>query len=120
MEGRVVVVPKTSLAPAVVFVHPDGRREEVFDGTGGSVMQVATTNQIHGIIGECGGELVCATCHVYVDAAWLDLMPAMSAEEREMLEVTSEEPDERSRLSCQLRLDDRLNGLTVHLPASQR
>ena len=83
-------------------------------------MQVATSNRLQGIIAECGGELICATCHVFVDNAWLESLPEMLDDEAGMLNVTSEEPTHESRLSCQITITEHLDGLVVRIPPTQR
>ncbi|MDB5424961.1 MAG: hypothetical protein JWQ29_2377 [Phenylobacterium sp.] len=104
----------------VEFVLLDGSRRVLDAETGESIMSLATRNLVPGIIGECGGNLSCGTCHVFVDTAWLGRLPAKASEEEDMLEGTSEEPTEYSRLSCQLRMTPDLDGIVVHVPASQR
>ncbi|WP_217574359.1 2Fe-2S iron-sulfur cluster-binding protein [Streptomyces sp. GbtcB7] len=104
----------------VVFVQPDGTKQEVEATEGNSVMQAATANLVPGIIGECGGELTCATCHVFVDEAWTGALPARVELEEDMLEVTSEEPTDASRLCCQIQLDSSLDGIVVHVPKTQQ
>jgi ferredoxin, 2Fe-2S len=106
--------------PTIIYVQPDGDRRKIAASDGESVMQVATANLVPGIVGECGGDLSCSTCHVFVDAAWFDLIPPRSEDEIEMLEAASEEPTEHSRLSCQIRVNGSLDGLVVNVPASQR
>ncbi|MFF7645267.1 2Fe-2S iron-sulfur cluster-binding protein [Streptomyces canus] len=106
--------------PRVVYVRPDGTKQEVTAADGTSVMQAAAANLVPGIVAECGGELSCATCHVYVDEQWLAALPARSADEEDMLDATSEEPTDASRLSCQIKLDGTLDGLVVHIPQSQQ
>jgi 2Fe-2S ferredoxin len=106
--------------PRIVFIKPDGERQEVEAADGESVMQVAVNNLVDGIVGECGGDLSCATCHVFVDPEWFPALGKASADEEDMLEATSEEPTEFSRLSCQIKCDKKLHGLVVHLPATQR
>ncbi|MGP3637359.1 2Fe-2S iron-sulfur cluster-binding protein [Streptomyces sp. 24-1644] len=106
--------------PRVVFVHPDGTKQETHAADGATVMQAATANLVPGIVAECGGELSCATCHVFVDEQWLRALPARTEEEEDMLEVTSEEPTETSRLSCQITLDASLDGLVVQIPRTQK
>jgi ferredoxin len=66
----------------IAFIHPDGRVEGVEAQADQSAMRAAIDNSILGIVGECGGNAMCATCHVYVDVGWLDRLPAMSDEER--------------------------------------
>jgi 2Fe-2S ferredoxin len=106
--------------PRVVFIRPDGTKQEIDAPAGASLMQTATANLIPGIIGECGGELSCATCHVYVDQQWLGALAALSPDEQDMLEATSEEPTGASRLCCQITLDDSLDGLVVQIPKTQK
>ena len=83
-------------------------------------MHGAQYNGIEGIVGECGGGLACATCHCYVDAAWTERVggPA-SQDETDMLESTAAEIKPSSRLSCQIVMMPKLDGLVVHLPEAQ-
>ncbi|MFI6367645.1 2Fe-2S iron-sulfur cluster-binding protein [Nocardia sp. NPDC050630] len=103
----------------VVFVQPDGSKQEVEAVDGQSVMQVARANLVPGIVAECGGELSCATCHVFVDEQWAGLLPDQSDDEADMLEVAAEEPTECSRLSCQVHFDASLDGIVVTIPKTQ-
>lgn len=103
----------------VVFVQSDGTKQEVEAVDGQSVMQVARANLVPGIVAECGGELSCATCHVYIDEHWTQLVPDRSADEEDMLEVTAEEPTECSRLACQVRYGAALDGIVVTIPEIQ-
>lgn len=103
----------------VTFVHPGGERETVEAEAGTSVMQAAMLNDVDGIVAECGGSLMCATCHVYVDEAFLGLVPERAEAEDEMLEAVESERRPSSRLSCQIPLRDELDGLVVHLPDRQ-
>ena len=104
--------------PAVVYVLKDGseRRVDVPEGT--SVMLGAIQNNVPGIEAECGGCCSCATCHVYVDPAWLDKTGDKSAMEESMLDF-AENVEPNSRLSCQIKVSDALDGLVVRLPESQ-
>jgi 2Fe-2S ferredoxin len=68
------------------------------------------------VIGECGGCLSCATCHVYVDEAWYDKAGKLDDMERDMLEITSAERRPLSRLSCQIQATDALDGIVLHVP----
>jgi len=109
-------------APATIAVHfiePDGKRHALAAPTGQSLMRAAVAADIDGIKADCGGVMTCATCHVYVDAAWLDRLPAPSADEDAMLEMTAAPRAPTSRLSCQIALVDDLDGLTVALPDTQ-
>jgi len=105
--------------PEVVYVSPSGERRSVEAEPGRSVMQTAIDNLVPGIVGECGGEMSCATCHVYVAEEWFDRLPPVSADEEGMLEVTAAEPSKFSRLSCQLLCVQETDGLVVHIPEEQ-
>ena len=98
--------------PIVVYVQPDGTREEIDVPVGYSVMEGATMNGIAGIEAECGGACSCATCHSHVDPAWLSKLPPMDALEDAMLDSANER-NETSRLTCQISMTDELDGLTV-------
>ena len=72
-----------------------------------------------GILAECGGSCVCATCHVYVDAAWVEKLPAKDDMEVDMLDFAFEPDETRSRLTCQVKVTDALDGLVVQMPEKQ-
>src|SRR6516164_1424278 len=97
--------------PAVTYVNADGDGVTVQGSLGTTMMQTAVARGIDGIVAECGGNLMCATCHVFVDEAWLDRLPELTAEEDEMLEETACPRRPNSRLSCQLVLDANLDGI---------
>jgi ferredoxin, 2Fe-2S len=105
--------------PEITYVHPDGTREAIDVPVGTSVMRGAILNSVDGIVAECGGEMMCATCHVYVEPAQLPLTPAQSDDEKAMLEFTASERKPNSRLSCQLVVTSEMDGLVVHLPETQ-
>jgi 2Fe-2S ferredoxin len=105
--------------PQVTYVHPDGRRDVLDIPVGTSVMQAALANDIEGIIAECGGSLMCATCHVYVEEADLARTPELGPVEDEMLDCAACERRPNSRLSCQLVMTPEMEELVVHLPESQ-
>jgi ferredoxin, 2Fe-2S len=105
--------------PEVTYVDPDGTRTTVDAPIGTSVMMAAIDHDIDGIVAECGGSLMCATCHVYVDDAFAGRIARMSGDEDEMLEAASSERRPTSRLSCQIELTDELDGLVVELPETQ-
>jgi len=73
-------------------------------------------HSIEGIVAECGGACACATCHVYVDSDWLELLKPMDQIENDMLDCAEQERTDNSRLSCQLVMSLVLNGLVVRLP----
>jgi ferredoxin, 2Fe-2S len=102
--------------PRVTFVQPDGDRRVVEVPVGVSVMKAAVNNGVAGIVAECGGSCMCATCHVYITAATL---PPISADEDEMLDVAAAERRPTSRLSCQLVLTDEVDELVVDVPETQ-
>ena len=105
---------------SVTYIEHDGTPHKVEVRDGDSVMQGAVNHMISGIVAECGGGMACATCHCYVDAAWIDRVgPPGSASEREMLESAAAERKPGSRLSCQITVSHELDGLIVHLPESQ-
>lgn len=103
----------------VTLQASDGSARRIEARVGASLMKAAVAAGVDGIAADCGGTLSCATCHVFVDAAWLARLPAPSADERAMLEMTGTPAEATSRLSCQIALDEALDGLVVRLPASQ-
>jgi 2Fe-2S ferredoxin len=105
--------------PQIVFVRPDGQRMSLTGKDGDSAMQVAVASSLDGIVAECGGNAMCATCHVYVDPQWRDRLPAISDDEEALLEGAAAPRTADSRLSCQIRLTTDLDGLTLHLPDRQ-
>ncbi len=105
--------------PQVTFVHPDGKRQDVAARAGISVMRAAIEQNVPGIEAECGGACACGTCHVYIDGDDLARVPAALAPEQEMLQAVADELRPASRLSCQIKLSDALEGLVVHLPQKQ-
>ena len=106
----------------VHFIDASGNKTSLSAKPGLSLMQAALGQSVKGIAADCGGMLTCATCHVLVDEPWLQpgsaLTPA-STEETEMLQFTAVPRQAHSRLSCQIVLTAELDGLTVHLPATQ-
>ncbi|SDB35203.1 2Fe-2S iron-sulfur cluster-binding protein [Pseudomonas sp. NFACC13-1] len=104
--------------PLITFVAHDGSSYEVQAAAGSSLMQVALANGIDGILGECGGSCSCATCHCYLAEADYGRVSAPGRTEREMLECVSE-PQATSRLGCQVIVTGDMEGMVVHMPASQ-
>jgi 2Fe-2S ferredoxin len=105
--------------PGVVYVSPDGGRAAVELSAGTTVKDGAIDHGIDGIVAECGGNAMCATCHVYVDAAWIERLAERSEVEDELLDSTACPRTDTSRLACQIRMSDALDGLVVHLPEEQ-
>ncbi|CAN7405292.1 2Fe-2S iron-sulfur cluster-binding protein [Phenylobacterium sp. LjRoot219] len=103
----------------VTFVEHSGAQHEVVVPNGDSVMQGAMRKMLDGMVAECGGGLACATCHCYVDDAWIARVGPASEMEQQMLDFSSNETRPGSRLSCQIILSDELDGLVVRLPESQ-
>ena len=98
----------------ITYVTRDGERHEVEVDNGYTVMEGAINNSIEGVVAECGGACACATCHCYIDEAWLDRMPQMDDMEDSMLDAAYERK-ENSRLTCQLEVNDDWDGLVVHV-----
>lgn len=101
--------------PTIHFIQPDGTEGVVSAEVGESVMQAAYRNQVPGILADCGGSCSCATCHVYVDAAWTAHIPDATDDESELLACVVD-PRPNSRLTCQIRVTPELDGLVVRLP----
>lgn len=104
--------------PKVVYIDHAGTSREVEAKAGTSVMEAAVQNMIPGIDADCGGACACATCHVYVDAAWAGKLKAKDDMEESMLDF-AEGVQENSRLCCQILLSDDLDGITVTTPEAQ-
>ncbi len=102
----------------ITYVEHDGTEHVIDVKTGLTVMEGAVKNNIPGIDADCGGACACATCHVYVDDAWLDKTGERSAMEESMLDF-AEGVQDNSRLSCQIKVTDELDGLKVTMPESQ-
>jgi 2Fe-2S ferredoxin len=103
----------------VTFVEPDGNWNVVDAVVGDTLMTAAISNLVKGVIGDCGGGLSCATCHVFVDDAWADAVGGPGDDESGMLEMTAVAATDRSRLSCQIVFSEALSGLVVHVPERQ-
>ena len=102
----------------VTFKTVNGETYVVDANPGMSIMRIATVNAIPGIDAECGGVLSCATCHVYVDPDWLDRADTPKPAERDMLSF-AEQPQVNSRLSCQIKFTEALDGLVLQIPERQ-
>jgi 2Fe-2S ferredoxin len=102
--------------PKVTWILGDGRKITAEVAVGHNLMEAAVANNVPNVIGECGGCLSCATCHVYVDDAWYAKAGRPDEMERDMLEITSAERRPLSRLSCQIKASDELDGIVLHVP----
>jgi ferredoxin, 2Fe-2S len=105
--------------PKVVFITLDGAQRVVDATVGESVMAAAVRNGIRGIIGECGGNCSCATCHVYVDDEFSASVGGAKDMEDDLLDLGVADRRDTSRLSCQIRVTEDLDGLTVQIPEEQ-
>ena len=103
----------------ITYIEFGGKRHEVEVATGLTVMEGARDNGIPGIEADCGGACACSTCHVYVDAAWVDRLPAKEPMEEDMLDFAFEPDAARSRLTCQIKVTAEMDGLVVQLPERQ-
>jgi 2Fe-2S ferredoxin len=103
----------------ITFIRPDGRSERIEARIGDSVMQLAVAHGLDEIVAECGGNAMCATCHVYVDDRWTDRLPAMTEEQDALLDGTASDRLPTSRLSCQIKVEPELDGLVLRLPERQ-
>jgi len=102
----------------VTFIDAAGAQRTVAGEVGATVMETAIRNAVPGIEAECGGACACATCHVYVDPAWVAATGKPQAMEEDMLDFAFD-VRANSRLSCQIKLTQALDGLTVTTPARQ-
>lgn len=104
--------------PKLNIIAFDGTKFEIDAQVGSTVMENAVKNSVPGIEAECGGACACATCHVYVDEAWLEKTGGPDVMEEDMLDFAFEQKP-NSRLSCQIKMTDELDGLTVNVPEAQ-
>jgi ferredoxin, 2Fe-2S len=102
----------------ITFIQPDGSQQTLQATPGSTVMEAAKLHNVPGIEAECGGACACATCHVYVDAAWRDKVGKAAAMEEDMLDFAFDVRAE-SRLSCQIKVAPALDGLVLRVPAKQ-
>ena len=102
----------------IKYIEHNGKSHTIDVANGLSVMEGAVQKDIPGIDADCGGSMACATCHVYVKQEWFDKLPKKEDGEEDMIDMAYE-PNEFSRLSCQLIVSDELDGLVVRLPIKQ-
>jgi ferredoxin, 2Fe-2S len=105
--------------PKITFIEPGGGRRDIDAPLGLTLMEAARQHGVQGVVAQCGGACACATCHVYVDPAWLARLEPREEMEEGMLE-TAWEPRENSRLSCQVHITADMDGLLVTVPQQQR
>jgi 2Fe-2S ferredoxin len=106
--------------PIVTYISSSGISRKIDVPLGMSVMQAALNHRGEGILGECGGNCMCATCHVHVDHSFLDRIPPAKENEKFMLSIAAEGPEPNSRLSCQIKMTEELDGIIVRLPGKQK
>lgn len=106
--------------PKVTYVQPDGTTDALDVPVGTSIMEAALEVDLPGIVAECGGAAMCATCHVYVRSDHLGVAPEMQEDEDEMLDEAACSRADNSRLSCQLELNEKMEGIVVAVPERQR
>jgi 2Fe-2S ferredoxin len=102
----------------ITYIQPDGSKQIVDAEAGLTVMEAAKKNMVPGIEAECGGACACATCHVFVDEAWREKTGAPSEMEEDMLDFAFDVRPS-SRLSCQIKVSNALDGLVVEVPEKQ-
>jgi len=104
--------------PKITYIEHSGKEHVVEAPLGQTVMEAAVKHAVPGIDADCGGACACATCHVYVDGAWLSKIEPMQEMEKTMLDF-AEGVETNSRLSCQIKVTDALDGFVVRMPKSQ-
>ena len=104
--------------PKITYIEHNGKNHTIDVTNGLSVMEGAVQNNISGIDADCGGSMACSTCHVYVEEKWFDKLPKAEDAEVDMIDMAYE-PKKNSRLSCQLIVNNELDGLIVTTPKKQ-
>ena len=102
----------------ITYIEHSGKSHTVEVANGLTIMEGAVQNNIPGIDADCGGACACATCHVYVNEEWLNKLPEKTSTEQDMLDMAFE-PNNQSRLSCQILVNEDLDGLVVKMPSKQ-
>ncbi len=103
----------------ITYISFDGAETKVDLPDGWNLMQGATMNGVDGIEGDCGGSCGCATCHCYIDEAYVDRLAPISDAEEGMLEFTESPREANSRLGCQIKVTAEMDGMIVRLPEAQ-
>ncbi|MGD9919714.1 MAG: 2Fe-2S iron-sulfur cluster-binding protein [Paenirhodobacter sp.] len=103
----------------ITYIEFNGTEHVVDVKTGKTVMEGARDNGVPGIDADCGGACACSTCHVYLDEAWIDRVPPKDSMEADMLDFAWKPDPVKSRLTCQIKVTDALDGLVVHIPERQ-
>ncbi|MBN8291175.1 2Fe-2S iron-sulfur cluster binding domain-containing protein [Rhodobacter sp. NTK016B] len=103
----------------ITFIDHSGKETRLSVPEGTSIMQAAVQNGVEGVIGECGGSAMCATCHCHIEAGFAPKLAPIGDMEEAMLDCAASPLDDRSRLGCQIELTPELDGIVVYLPESQ-
>ena len=103
----------------ITYIDHNGTEHVVEGSPGLTVMEGARDNNIPGIEADCGGACACSTCHVYVDPAWVEKLPAKDDMEEDLLDFADQPDPATSRLTCQLKVTDAIDGLIVRMPEKQ-
>ncbi len=103
----------------ITYIEHNGKEHTVDVPSGLTVMEGARDNNVPGIEADCGGACACSTCHVYVDEAWVDKLEPKDAMEEDMLDFAWEPDMVKSRLTCQIKVTDEMDGLIVRMPEKQ-
>jgi ferredoxin, 2Fe-2S len=111
--------PSHAVPISLVFIDAQGAQQHAKAASGQSLMKAAVGAGVAGVAADCGGTLSCATCHVLLAPDWLARLPPPSSDEQAMLELTASPRQPGSRLSCQIVLDESLDGMPVQLPPNQ-
>ena len=104
----------------ITYVEPGGVERVVEGHVGEAAMEAAVRIGVEGIDADCGGACACATCHGYIDAAFMTIVPPMKENESEMLEVVEDARRPNSRLLCQIPITEQLDGLVIHVAGRAR
>lgn len=105
--------------PKITYIEYSGNTRVVDVALGRTVMEGGRDAGVEGILAECGGACSCSTCHVYIDPAFIERLPAMESMEADMLDFAPGVDPARSRLGCQIRVTAELDGLVVNVPEEQ-
>jgi len=103
----------------ITYIEFNGTEHVVDVKPGMTVMEGARDNGVPGIDADCGGACACSTCHVYVDEAWVEKLPPKDMMEADMLDFAWQPDPVKSRLTCQIKVSDAIDGLVVHIPEKQ-
>lgn len=104
--------------PKVTFIDSEGAERTILAEVGYSLMEVARNNDVPGIVAECGGMSACATCHVFIDRAYMDAAGNAGADEASLLEFV-DDAQTNSRLACQILITEQLDGVRIITPETQ-